>query len=1420
MTRTDQQTCENEEKKEDDISGELKGPATSESKETSPMPKETNTTSSAPIPKENPNEIIQPLDKPQTMPTVTSTTVTIETRETLKKVPQPIISSTTNRISLKGDASKEEPYLKTSSTTNEISFIKQDAMKEVTQPTTSPTTKEMSFVKKNVSQPMISPTTTETSSIKQEAPKEVSQPMISPITTKTSFVKQEAPKEVPQPTVSPTTTETCFVKQEASKEALKLTTSPTTTETSLVKQEAPKEVSQPMISPITTKTSFVKQEDPKEGPQPTVSPTTTETCFVKQEAPKEGPQPTVSPTTTETSFVKQEASKEALKLTTSPTTTETSLVKQEASKEVSQPMISPTTIETSSVKQEASKEGPRPTVSPTTTETCFVKQEASVEALKLTTSPTTTETSLVKQEAPKEVSQPMISPITTKTSFVKQESPKEGPQPTVSPTTIETGFVKQEAPKEGPQPTVSPTTTETCLVKQEAPKEGPQPTVSPTTTETCLVKQEAPKKGPQSTTYPTTTDISATHTTIEENAAVKIQSAFRGFMTRKHYAATLAEDGYLIYPQMKRDNENTTEYELQKITRTSTEENVQESEENNFVDQKECVDEELNLEKANEEEPSTEKCQQIGFEGNIKKNPEQAEYDNQLKIEADKKEFYQPEEKKEAAATRIQAVFRGYQVRREIKHDNLHIKSESTKEGEEQGENGSYSQLQNEAKTINQTSVGDENEKGYLELQQHKDLQEEGEHRKNPQEPLISLENKNSECLKKENIDVDHGSVAGLFRAEPIRILNFDDSFRLIYPKDGDNKGEISQKRQEQSSFSVDNRRRSAPVFGTPKFEENINFQAYSQKTQEKAEIPFTFQEECTLLEDHCTMSSQKEISKAPIILDTQEEEADVSLSDGSTFKQRLNQPQVIDVRTSDQQSCVEPFNITDVSHSDVLLQNPEDLLMFQKTQTSCAEPSQESLFQGNTSSFISEKSSENDFLTFDEEVAAPKDSWILDEKKDSAFLKIPADLINLLDDSLDVQSKPETQRLTKKPEESMGLFFEDCLDSSCTTQSDESNPMLNTNVTKDLNFLEIPKPTINSNSQQEDTLIQLEETNMKGISYSRKDTFWPSAYETDKKELRTSAQVIGDRSTLLYCQNTLNNSDILKDVQQFTGEIEISDGIKKDELDSLKFQIQNEDTLIERPQIESVPETTLVTKTNSEQITESSVVAESTSEHLREDTLVPEPPGTSLQKDTLVPELPDTSLQKDTLVPEPPGTSVQKDTLVPKLPGTSLQKDTLVPELPDTSLQKDTLVPELPGTSLQKDTLVPKLPGTSLQKDTLVPELPDTSLQKDTLVPELPDTSLQKDTLVPELPGTYLQKDTLVPEPPGTSVQKDTLVPEPPGTSLQKDNPESKKFDQPTILAISHCDQQYPEQSNIVAKAIVSEELKLESGVESWVKK
>ncbi|XP_076310446.1 uncharacterized protein LOC143225251 isoform X2 [Tachypleus tridentatus] len=685
------------------------------------MPKETNATPSASALKENSHEIIQPLDKTQTIPTVTSTTVTIETRETLKKAQQPIVSSTTNRISLKQETSNEEPYLKASST-NEITFIKQDAPKEVTQPTTFPTTTETRFVR-------------------QEASKEVSQPIISPTTTETSFVKHEVSKEVSQPITFPTT-EISLVRQEASKEQPHLTTSHTTTETSFVKKEVSKEVSQPMTSPTITDTSFVKQEASKEVSQPMISPTTTGTSFVKQEVSKEASQAITFPTT-EISVVRQVALEEQPHLTTSHTTNETSFVKKEVLKEVSHPMTSPGTTETSFIKQEVSKEVSQRTISPTTTETNFVKQEIS-----------------------KEVSQPMISPTTTETSFVKQEVLKEVSQPMTSPTTTDISFVREEATTEEYKP------IEISSI-HEIPNDG------------------------------------ATHTVMEENAAVKIQSAFRGYMTRKYYAAALAEDGDLVYPQTKQDNEDITKYELQKLTPTP-------KEENNLVEQKESLHGKLNLKK--EEELTTEKYEQTDPEGSkslksTKRCPEEAEYDNQLKIEAGNKEFYLPDEKQQIAATRIQAVFRGYQVRREIKQGNVHIKCESTQDAERQGQNQSHEQLQYEAKTVSQTTVGDEKEKDYSQHEQHKDLQEEGEHRKEPQESLVSLEKKKSECLEKENKDVDHSSVTGLFRAEPVKILNFDESVRLLYPKVDDNKEECNQKCQEHSSFSADKRRRSAPVF-------------------------------------------------------------------------------------------------------------------------------------------------------------------------------------------------------------------------------------------------------------------------------------------------------------------------------------------------------------------------------------------------------------------------------------------------------------------------------------------------------------------------------------------------------------------------------------------------------------------------------
>ncbi|XP_022254485.1 uncharacterized protein LOC111088485 [Limulus polyphemus] len=310
-------------------------------------------------------------------------------------------------------------------------------------------------------------------------------------------------------------------------------------------------------------------------------------------------------------------------------------------------------------------------------------------------------------------------------------------------------------------------------------------------------------------------------TSKEESAAVKIQSVFRGFKTRKQYTMTKINDRHLVHSQINRNTENNADYEhAQNFTKTVVDEAGMETREDDHTGQVDYLEHEIFPHKVKDLEVTLGKDQRIKIHKEDTHSESTSEnlrfgkkfeYKNQLKLKTEEKEFDKAEE---------EIAFCGYKVGREMQPEHCCIKNvhaADTWKNENKEESILINQMQNLEAATNQSNDKDKNDKVTSKLVKTKDLRIENEYKNDSYNLYITPEQKIIECFGMEGKEDGVCSMEGLFRAEPIKIFNFDETGLeakgLLSLGTQDCKGNDLQVDNEQLRISTGNKEPSAPSF-------------------------------------------------------------------------------------------------------------------------------------------------------------------------------------------------------------------------------------------------------------------------------------------------------------------------------------------------------------------------------------------------------------------------------------------------------------------------------------------------------------------------------------------------------------------------------------------------------------------------------
>ncbi|XP_013772795.1 uncharacterized protein LOC106457874 [Limulus polyphemus] len=615
-------------------------------------------------------------------------------------------------------------------------------------------------------------------------------------------------------------------------------------------------------------------------------------------------------------------------------------------------------------------------------------------------------------------------------------------------------------------------------------------------------------------------DYSGPHTPEEEDAAVKIQSAFRGFIARKQYLENKVNYEHSDFAQRSENVLNDTKIELlHDFTETGDIEAEKELRKDKHAEIILKEDERVNV--INLDEISPESLDEP-------KPEEYPQLEDHLKF-MDNKEDTQDSLEEDKAAIRIQAAFRGYKVRREMKHEHPHIVLDKTQQGEDQ-----ESEYKEEEGFLTE-------DKCQEELQKHL----------------------NTEHSARESQNDNFESTDKLLISEFDQLQSFIESHSepKIYLSATDEGSELGTEQNKQQQTSTTSYTKITSTFGleSQEYEDTTDIQLPTQQVCEVTETTPKLQEDDALL-GHPIMPPQKEaIVDMTSLLDKQDRNDTSSTEVGVFDINSVSQSQVSNIDTSEEIPIVVPLKITG---TESFQEDTDDVMAHQEQHVLHTDVNQTSVYSAPQKSF------EKAMIIVDETVETEKDPTLIsDEHKEIYKPNSLSDTTSVLEDSIDILNKLEPQSI---PDSSTQFASSECAPYTFTTRLVEEDSKSKCSTDNAIENITIPfeteKSVENIETQQAEHFVELQEAECTSLNTSA--SLQPLLDEEQSIRPRASCdnieategtafpEVLSEEQTV--SNKSVTHSNVLKDLQQLIEEVKVSDAAITEELNLLKEQ--NED--------------------------------------------------------------------------------------------------------------------------------------------------------------------------------------------------------------------------------------------------------------------
>ncbi|XP_076340241.1 uncharacterized protein LOC143240891 isoform X3 [Tachypleus tridentatus] len=654
-------------------------------------------------------------------------------------------------------------------------------------------------------------------------------------------------------------------------------------------------------------------------------------------------------------------------------------------------------------------------------------------------------------------------------------------------------------------------------------------------------------------------NYSGPHTPEEEDAAIKIQSAFRGFIARKHY----------LENKVDYDDPDLAQHKENVLSDTNIEHLHDFTEAEDMKAEKELIkDKNEGIALKADERVNVINLDELGPESQDEPKPgDYSQLENYLKF-VDNKENVQDSLEEDEAAIRIQAAFRGCKVRQEMIHEHSHILLDKPQQGEDREPKYKEEEFLTEDKRQQESPKHFDTEHSIRESQ-------------------------------KDNFESTEKSLIN----ESDQLSSFTESHsepeKHFSPIDEDNELGIEQNKQEQTNTISYTKVTSTPGLESQEHENITDVQLPTQQVHEVAETSPKFQENDALL-GHPTIPPHKEDTVDMTNLLDKQYLIDTSSTEVGVFDtNNMSQSQVINIDASEDIPIILSEKTTDTESfqkdtGDALTHQEQHLLYPDVNQTTIfSEPQKDKIVEA-----------EQDF------------TLISKEHNEICKPNSLSDASSVLKDSTDILSKREPRDISDSSTKLLEFASSECAPYTFTTSlvgEDSKSKCSTDNATENITIpFETEKSLGNIETKQVEHFVQLQEADCTSLNTSE-----PLQPLVDEEQLvKHSASCDNNEATeetdfpeVLFEEQTISNktvahSSVLKDLQQLIEEVKISDAAITEELSFLKEQ--NEDEAFQNESIAQDQKTLLDQSSNTFSHSEEQPTGKSIS--VKEDKMKSEP--------------------------------------------------------------------------------------------------------------------------------------------------------------------------------------------------------------------